>query len=1236
MSLFFWNNMNQNDSPQKSSDILARLRGLVDANGRRWKKVILLEAVGLAVAAPLGYLWAVFLLDNLWHLSLFGRVLASLGLLVGVGAAGAHLWQRWRSVQLSEDQVALAIERSTVGGVQNRLINALQISRGDKPADQQLSEAVVQENCDRLEQIKLEQAAQMRPAIVRMSIAGVLILIGLGFWLISPDQFSNAATRIFLPLARIDPLYRTLLEVDPGDVEGAGDITISIAIKGERPQNLILIKRVEGKRFTETIAVDPSAGPVVYTFRDVRQTIDYAVRGGDFTTPTYRITVPTHASLGRVRVTYQYPAYTNEPNRTVETRGDLEALRGARAQVTFVFDTPVDSASVLLDIGKPAPKMQALTRVSPREFSGEIALDGALSYRLETLQGDQPVETSKAYPIRTLKDQEPKMEITGIDRRSEFAIDSALTLNLTASDDFGLEQVGLFYRRAALDDTGSGGAARANLDEGWQSIEIWQGGQKRAFTQAKYNLALAALQAAEGDRIELALRARDTDPARKGVWTTGPIFEIQVGGDGALLQIQYERIIRSEKDLRKLVLAEQESLNYTIVWLRKLDGGGDLRWDDPKNIDALHAAVKSFRAEQGRLQKEAGRAAQAMLPLTGNLRIALGMLADTEMLRLQRIHDAVPVRETPKDKRAALADARATQERIIRSLEEILQQYQAFRSDWELSYMIPFTKMLAERQAKMRDQSRLTAAKGAGQNGLAAKSMHRRQLKMLDLCKLIQPAFTGLAARLELQEPEVASAFLAGSKMLASDALLKPVAQAADDAQAGRWSDASQHQAQAAEKLTAIYELLRKAQSDAAQKALAALKEKAKSDLEAQKELEKLTPGSTEAFLKDYPDKLKLEDLMRIRDIAGAKKRTDKNPGEEPDLKNTTLLEVDPKKIELKEDSGVRQDPYTLKLGKIAEKTPILKMYKASKENVVKPFVQEKFDDLVGKLLEETEELNKNYQSIKLSTNQNNNDPGEIGKVGGALNSTGAVTATGNKKPPTMESGGLSRTGRQGARAYGMVADDEGVNRRGRDKALDGKEQVADQKGTLKMKNSDDMQKDTATGVGGKKVESDDNHFSLHDAGKWKDEYAKRMEKPQKKQYIVERIGDKMDAKTAALLRDFTSKQEQIIERLNAIKKELRNLYLPTEHLDDLASQLESNLASLKEQPDPELFRQQVQTLDKLRAAMRVFRNASPGFQPSLPRERAIQGRVLDGPPTPGLPGYEDAVRQYYLKLAGQ
>src|SRR6185369_8965902 len=101
------------------------------------------------------------------------------------------------------------------------------------------------------------------------------------------------------------------------------------------------------------------------------------------------------------------------------------------------------------------------------------------------------------------------------------------------------------------------------------------------------------------------------------------------------------------------------------------------------------------------------------------------------------------------------------------------------------------------------------------------------------------------------------------------------------------------------------------------------------------------------------------------------------------------------------------------------------------------------------------------------------------------------------------------------------------------------------------MSSAGEDQKDTSTGVGGKKIESDDTHFSLHDAGKWKDEYTQRMEKAQKKTYIVERQGDKLDPKVAAMLKDMTSKQEQIIERLKAIKKELRNLYLPTEHLDE-------------------------------------------------------------------------------------
>ena len=1216
-------------TPKASPSALAQLRQLVAANTRRWKMFILLEAVGLALAAPLGYLWLVLLLDNLVHLSFFGRTLASLGLLGGIGWATWYLVQRWRAVHLTEDQVALAIEQKTPGGVQNRLINALQLARGDQVGSEELSDAVVQENCERLQQIELQQAGQKRPAIIRLSVAGLLLLFGLVFLIASPALFVNAAARILLPFARIDPLYRTRLAVEPGKLQANGEAVITITIEGERPQHLVLLKNLNGKRTSETIPVDSDAGPVTYTIRDVQQNMQYAVRGNDFTSDSFQFNVLRKASLAQVRITYQYPAYTRQDDKVVESRsGDLEALRGTRAQVTFVFDQPVDYADQIVQLSdKKQTEVRPLKQMSDTEFAGEVVFDKAVGYHLEIVQGDRPKERSAAFQIKILDDAPPKLELTGIERRSEVPIDAVLKLHVKASDDYGLEKVGLFYRKA-----GSGGVLAAGVtdkavvDDGWLPIEVWPADKQKSFQKKDVALIIAGLQVAEGDKIEFALRAQDTDPSRKDVWTTGDIHEMSIGGDGAALQIQYEQIVRTEKDIRKLLTAEQESLGATSVWLRKLEGAG---LNDAKVLDALNPAAKELVRDQEKIHKSTSAAVKAMLPQTGNMRIGLAMLADAEMDRLKRIYDAVPSRDKPSDKRAALADARATHERIIRSLEEMLDQYATFKVEWELNNMVPFTKMLAERQTKLRDQSKKIAAEGKTQE-VAQSSMQRRQVKVLELCDLIQPAFAGLAKHLEKSERPLAQAFLAGSKTLGDDSLLTPLKKAAEHAKAGAWNDAVNQQTLAADQLAALHEMLRKAH------AKAELRANLKSDLEAQKEIEKLSPGSVEAFLKDLPDKLKLEDLERIEKVVGAKKRIDKNPNDEPDYKNSPLVDVDRNKIELKEDSGVRQDPYSLKLGTIAEKTPVLKLPKDQKENAVKPFVQDMFDDLVGKLLDETEELHKNYQTLKLSTNQNNNDPGEISKVGGTLNSTGAVTATGNKKPPTTESGGLSRTGRQGARAYGQVADDDGVDRRGRDKALDGKEQIADQPGLLRMKKSDDPQKDIAAGVGGKKVDSDDNHFSLHDAGKWKDDYAKRMDKPQKKTYIVERQGDKIDAKTAALLRDLTSKQEQVIERLKSIKKELRNLYLPTEHLDELAAQLESNLASLSEQPDPELFRQQVQTLDKLRGAMKVFQGVNSSFQPSLPRERAIRGRVLDEPGAQALPGYDDAVRQYYLKLAGQ
>ena len=81
---------------------------------------------------------------------------------------------------------------------------------------------------------------------------------------------------------------------------------------------------------------------------------------------------------------------------------------------------------------------------------------------------------------------------------------------------------------------------------------------------------------------------------------------------------------------------------------------------------------------------------------------------------------------------------------------------------------------------------------------------------------------------------------------------------------------------------------------------------------------------------------------------------------------------------------------------------------------------------------------------------------------------------------------------------------------------------------------------------------------------------------------------------------------------------------------------MQANLESLKQRPEADLFRTQRQSLDKLRGSILVFRSANAGFQPSLPREQAVKGRVVDEPARQAIPGYEDAVKRYYEKLSSR
>lgn len=1215
------------------SDALVReLRTVVQRGRRRWRLLILLEAVGMTVALTLGYLWLVFLADNLLHLPIWGRALASGVFVVGAVYLLTRLVRQWKRAAFTEDQVAFAIEQHTEGGIENRLINALQLARDGSHHDKRMSQAVVAENYDYLKRVRLRQASESRPALIRLGVAAALIAVGVGFWMLEPERFSNAARRIFQPFASVAPIYDTVLRIEPGDItaDAGQDVVVTVHIDGRVPRHLTLLLNDAGERKTDRVDLAGEQPTATYTFESVDRSLTYAVRGGDYTTRYYTITVPMPVEVRRVTGVYDYPDYTQLPDESVDSvSGDLQAVRGTRAQVRFALNQPVTRAALLLVRGEgdaATTQRVALDVSDDRHAAGAFAFDGAVGYSIEadTVTG---TKRSRQYTLVAADDREPTLRLSGIEHQSEVMIDGVSPVSVGASDDYGLAEVGLFYRRVGSDGKTADAAGT------WAPVETWPVTDAAREFAEDAAVSFGMLDAVEGESIEFAARGRDHYPERSGRWTTGPSVTVTISGDGARLQLIYEQILRGEAALREL-LAKQKTQETTAgEWMDKLSLASGLRWDDKKNLDALAIAMREQAAAQAALREATAHAARQMPDLAGTLKMSVAMLADTEMVRAIRQVEAVPNRDAINEKRGALAEARLTYQRTARSLSDVLDRYVVFREDWELAHMLAFTKMLSDRQLRMAEGSRTYARLSAGAvTDVQRTSVSRRQEKLLELSTLAEGAFGRMAQREHVVGPEMATAFLNASESFEALGVKTLMRDAGAALEAGQWAASSELQKQAGEALAIIYRDVREAQSAAAQAALDDLKDLAESNVDEQEDPASLKQGMAAGLVDLDEEQLNLEEIIHLRELAAEARRRQNERGDD---KSFDYMFEEHMKSLLGQRTDKKQEFDNLKLATRPSGQMSMPNSSDREGNRVQANVQEEFEDLVGDLLEEADDLRDDYETYNLNTAWGINEAGEIGKQGGDLNSTAAASATGNMKPPTQDFGGATRSGRQGARAHGLSVGSESINRRGRDEVQEGQEDIPSQAGTMKETLSSDPQEDTATGTGGKAVGEEQGRFSDKDAGEFKEEQIENMREPSPANQIVERQGKPLDPRVAEMMRDLESNQAQVIQRIKAIRKKLDQLYLPTDHLDDIMAQLTANLDRFEEAPDGEIFRKQIELLDQLKATVVVFNQAGNEFEQSLQRDQRLRGQVLDESATPAMPGYEDATRAYYEKLSG-
>jgi hypothetical protein len=311
--------------------------------------------------------------------------------------------------------------------------------------------------------------------------------------------------------------------------------------------------------------------------------------------------------VGEVRLTYEYPAYTGLPPRTVEgSTGDIAAVKGSRVHLET---SPLREArKALLLFGESGERAPVAAQLRDGRLSADLQIVEDASYRFWLDPGlGRALREERSHHITAEADAPPRVEIQGPADRLELATPRPIEIGYSASDDFGLGAVDLIVRVG---------------DRAEQRVPLRDGAGARAVQgRTLWDPSGAGLTGAE--RIAYRVEARDRDAVSGPKVGVSRTLYVIIQSPGETLDDRLQR----QRELLELLLTDLADR------VEQAPAPGGPRADEDARTAALaavHEAEQGHLAMLGRLLDEDKHGGGG---LGKALRAALGGIAD----RMERI-----------------------------------------------------------------------------------------------------------------------------------------------------------------------------------------------------------------------------------------------------------------------------------------------------------------------------------------------------------------------------------------------------------------------------------------------------------------------------------------------------------------------------------------------------------------------------------------------------------------------
>ncbi|MCS6805495.1 MAG: DUF4175 family protein [Acidobacteriota bacterium] len=848
----------------------AQLTALIEAARRRWRMAVALKGLLISVViAGIVFICAASLVQYLHGATPWLVTLRAISL-AGVLAALGFFLLRPLLRNISDGQMARFIEERNPG-LYDRLVSAVDFAAEAAHADALMVQRLIRDAAQRAQTIALDTVVP-RARLRRYAGALAATIVGFGVLLsYGPHWLRHGFSTLYLPWLESVQASPYAIIVHPGDARVPQGIDQPIIAKlsgfdAERVE--LYFKQPSQPDWTsELMQLTRESQDYRFVLMNLQETVRYYVQAGRIRSPQFTIEVADLARVERISLSYQFPAYTAMPTKTVEDGGDIVALKGTRVTIQAILNRPADAATIVLDGGATV----AMQMIEPNRYAGQITVSDNSTYRIDLSAAGERYAGSGVYEIIALDDAPPTVRIEKPGRDMKATSIQEVFTQARAEDDYGVASMELRF-------SVNGGKE--------QTIPLYRAGHgaPKQLT-GTHTFFLEEFNLQPGDVITYYATAKDGRPTADGHQGSSDIYFLEIrpfdrtfrqvqqnpnagGGDGdqnTLAQRQKEIIAATWRLIREQPTQSpsewQENLNaVTLIQERlrqdthslatrirqrfgaSLDEQAEFKQLADYLTQATHemdAALKELRARQPKDALPAEqRALQQLMradAIFRDIQVAFGSDAGGQGAPTQA-EDLADLFELELDK--------------MKNQYETLQRERRQQQDRQLDETLRKLQQLARRQQQQAEQQMRRSLSGGARNQTGGSAGGEQQQLAEETRELARQLERLSRERRDQRLSEI------------SQQLQRAADQMQQAQQAGNSTESAAHSQRAAEQLDAVQRRLRAAQQADGQQSLRQLQEQAARAAQRQKEIAKevdhlARSGQTDASSEAIKQRLK-------------------------------------------------------------------------------------------------------------------------------------------------------------------------------------------------------------------------------------------------------------------------------------------------------------------------------------------------------------------------------------------